>query len=72
MLSLKGLTENDLASGGLWRRIPPVNKVIQRSFYGEKTLKGFARAQTFIIIILSVFQVSVFAVFQISSQKSVV
>lgn len=25
MLSLKGLTENDLASGGLWRRTPPVN-----------------------------------------------
>ena len=47
MLSLKGLTENDLASGGLWRRTPPVNKVIQRSFYGEKTLKGLCTSKTF-------------------------
>jgi len=72
MLSFKGLTENNLASGGLWRRSPPVNKVVQRLFYGEKTLKDFAHAQTFIIIILSVFQVSVFAVFQVSFQNSVV
>ncbi|XP_065766756.1 mitoguardin 1 isoform X3 [Muntiacus reevesi] len=37
MLSLKGLTENNLASGGLWPRSPPVNKAAQHLFYGEKT-----------------------------------
>lgn len=37
MLSLKGLTENNLASGGLWPRSPPVNKAVQHLFYGEKT-----------------------------------
>lgn len=70
MLSLKGLTENNLASGGLWPRSPPVNKAVQHLFYGEKTKRFCLCTDLYHYCFISI--PSIFAVFKVSSQNSVV
>lgn len=71
--SLKVLSENHLASGGLWRRRSSVNKVVQHLFLGGRIPKHLALAQICIIVpILSLLQLNVFAVLKVPSQSSVV
>lgn len=62
-LSLLVLSENNAALRGLWRWDPSVNKVAQHLYSGGRTPEDLALAQTFIIIVLSLLQQSIFAVF---------